>query len=133
MLAPNDPARGDSARTVTWFLRGILITACAALAGSVASIVLLFFKRSAPAHRVAKRATLLALVVLGVAVAELQVILRVLPAGDPSTRARALAEGISEVMNCSALALAAVVLGGVAWFLARRHAAVRPKTPSRTA
>jgi hypothetical protein len=79
---------------VTWFLHALLITTCATLAGAVAGIVLLFGKRWTLAHRVAKRATFIALVVLGIAVAELQVLwaapglvarllLRALPPGDP--------------------------------------------------
>ncbi len=121
---------GATRADVTWFLHAIFITTCAALAGAVAGIVLLFLKRWVLTHRVAKRATLIAMVVLGVAVAELQVLWaapglvaplleRVLPPGDPSVRARALAEGISEIMNCSALALPAIVLGGVGWLIAR--------------
>lgn len=93
---------------MTWFLHAFFIVTCAALASAIAGIVLLFFKRWALARLVAKRATLIALVVLGVAVAELQVLwtapglaapllLRVLPPGDPGQRARALAEGISEI------------------------------------
>jgi hypothetical protein len=115
---------------MTWLLRLIFITTCAALAGAVAGVVLLLLKRWALAHRVAKRATLIALLVLGVAIAELQVLwtapglvapllLRALPPGDPAVRARALAEGISALINCSALAIPAVVLGGVGWAVGR--------------
>jgi hypothetical protein len=117
---------------VIWFLHVLFITACATLAGAVAGIVLLFLERPSVAGRVAKRATLIAMVVLGVAVAELQVLwtapgivapllLRALPPGDPSVRARALAEGISDSMNCAALAMPAVVLGGIGWIAARRR------------
>jgi hypothetical protein len=117
---------------VSWFLHVILITACAALTAAVSGIVLLVLKRSLLAQRVAKRATLMGLVVLGVAVAEvgvlgaapglaIPVLVRELPPGDPSVKARALAEGISEIMNCSALALVAVVLGGVGWVVAREQ------------
>ena len=113
-----------------WFLHVLFITACATLAGAVAGIVLLFLERPSVAGRVAKRATLIAMVVLGVAVAELQVLwtapgmvapllLRALPPGDPSVRARALAEGISEIMNSAALAMPAAVLGGIGWIAAR--------------
>jgi hypothetical protein len=115
---------------VTWFLHAVFITSCCALAGAAAGIVLLLLKRWALAHRVAKRVSLMALVVLGIAVAELQVlwsapgvvaplIVRALPAGDPSLRARALAEGISELMNCAALAVPAAALGGIAWVVSR--------------
>jgi hypothetical protein len=117
---------------VIWFLHAVFITSCAALAGAVAGIVLLFLKRWTLAHRIAKRAALIALVVLGVVIAELQVLwtapglvapllVRVLPPGDPGEQARALAEGISELINCSALALPAAVLGGVGWVVARRQ------------
>lgn len=117
---------------MTWFLHAVFITTCATLSGALAGIVLLFVKRWTLAHLVAKRATLIAVVVLGVAVAELQVLwtapgmvapllLRALPPGDPSVRARALAEGISEIMNCAALAIPAAVLGGIAWIVARRQ------------
>ena len=117
---------------MTWFLHAVFIIACAALAGGIAGIGLLFLKRWALARLVAKRATLIALVVLGVAVAELQVLwsapglvapllLRALPPGDPGGRARALAEGISEIMNCSALAIPAAVLGSIGWLVARRQ------------
>jgi hypothetical protein len=115
---------------VTWFLHAVFITTCAALIGAAAGIVLIFLRRWALARLVAKRATVIALVVLGVAVAELQVLwtspglvapllLRALPPGDPSVRARALAEGISEILNCSALAVPAAVLGGIGWVVAR--------------
>jgi hypothetical protein len=104
----------------------------ATLAGAVAGIVLLFLKRWSLVHRIAKRATLIAVVVLGVAVAELQVLwtapgpaapllLRALPPGDPSVRARALAEAISEIIICFALALPAAVLGAVGWGVSRRR------------
>jgi hypothetical protein len=117
---------------VTWLLRALFIVSGATIAGAVAGVGLLFFKRWALAHRVAKRATLMALVVLGVGIAELQVLwtapglvapllLRALPTGDPSVRARALAEGISEIMNSSALALLASVLGVIGWVVARRQ------------
>jgi hypothetical protein len=110
-------------QTAPWFLRVLFIAACVALVGAVASIVLLFFKRPVLARWIAKRATLLGAVVLGVAIAELQVLWlapeRVLPPGDPSGKVRALAEGISEIVNCSALALPAVVLGGLGWIVAR--------------
>src|SRR5690348_12921148 len=104
---------------MTWFLDAVFLTSCVALVGAAAGVVLLFMKRWELARGVAKRATLIALVVIGIAVAELQVLwtaparvapllVHVLPPGDPSVRARALAEGISEIMNCSALAIAAV-------------------------
>ena len=113
-----------------WFLDVLFITSCAALAGALAGLVLLLLKRPLLAQRVAKRATLIALVVIGVAIAELQVlwvapervaplVVRVSPAGDPTVPARALAQGISEIMNCSALAIPAIVLGSVAWLVAR--------------
>lgn len=115
---------------MTRILYAVSITTWVALAGAVTGIVLLVFKRPALARRIAKRATLLSLVILGVAVAELQVLwsapgreapllLRALPPGDPSVRARALAEGISAIMNCSALAIVAAVLGGIGWVVAR--------------
>jgi len=59
---------------MTWFLHAVFMTTCATLAGAVVGIVLLFFKRWSLAHRIAKRATLIALLVLGVGVAELQVL-----------------------------------------------------------
>jgi hypothetical protein len=117
---------------MSWFLDALFVTTCAALAAANASIVLLFFKRPVLAYRVAKRATLIAVVVLGVAIAELSVmwadpgliaplVVRVLPPGDPTVKAQALAEGISEIMNCAALAIPAVVLGGIGWIVARRQ------------
>ena len=125
---------------MTWFLHVLLITGCATLAGAVAGIVLLFLKRRNFTHRIAKRATLIAVVVLGVAVAELQVLwaapglvapllLRTLPASDPGERARALAEAISEIMNCSALAFPAAVLGGVGWVVSRWQLKRSPAAP----
>jgi hypothetical protein len=98
--------------------------------GALAGVVLLFLKRPVLAHRVAKRATLLAALVLAVAIAELQVlwtapgrvaplVVRALPPVDPSMKARALGEAIAEIMNSAGLALPAVVLGGIAWLAAR--------------
>jgi hypothetical protein len=115
---------------VPWFLRVLFFMTCAALGGAVVGIVLLFLERPGLARRLAKRATLLAVVVLAVVVAELQVLwtpagsveplfLRALPAGDPSTRARALAQGISDIIHCAALAIPAVVLGAIGWIVAR--------------
>jgi hypothetical protein len=116
---------------VTAYLRVAFIVASGALAGAVVGIVLLVLKRPMLAHRVAKRATLSAVVVFGVLVAELQLLVRaprlVVPflvrvtPGDPSSMARALAESISELMNCAALAVPAVWLGGIGWFVARRR------------
>jgi len=117
---------------VSWFLQAVFITSCAALAAAVASIVLLFLARPALAERVAKRATLAAALLLAVSIAELQVLLaaparvapllvHVGPPGDPSIVARALAEGISEIMNCAALAVPAVMLGGIGWMIARQR------------
>ncbi len=114
------------------FLDALFVTTCAALAAAIASIALLLFKRPVLAYRVAKRATLIAIVVLGVAIAELSVlwaapgliaplVVRVLPVGDPSEKARALAEGISEIMNCAALTIPAVALGGIGWMVSRRR------------
>jgi hypothetical protein len=119
-------------QSMTWFVHAVFITGCATLVGAVASIVLIFVKRWALARLVAKRATLLAIVVLGLAVAELQVLssapaliapllVQVLPSGDPSVKARALAEGISAIMNCAALAIPAALLGAIAWVVARRQ------------
>jgi hypothetical protein len=121
---------------VTWFLHALLLTTVASLVGAVVGVVLLFLKRWVLAHRIAKRATLIAVVVLGVVVAEIQVLwtapgvvapllVRTLPPGDPGERARALAEAISEIMNCAALAIPAAVLGGIGWVVARRRLASR--------
>ena len=119
-------------QTLTWFLHALVATAGAALVGAIASTVLLFLRRWALAARVAKRATLVAALVFCIVVAEIQVLwtapgvvaplfLRALPPGDPSVTARALADGISEIMNAAALALVAVMLGGTSWGVARRQ------------
>jgi hypothetical protein len=118
---------------VTWFLHALFVTACAALLGAATSVALLFFRRWVLAQRLAKRAMLVAMVVLGIGIAEVQVlwtapgvvaplIVRALPAGDPSVTARALGEAISEIMSSLALAIPALVLGGIGWAVSTKRA-----------
>lgn len=44
------------------------------------------------------------------------------PGVGPAHRARVLAEGISELMNCGALSLPALLVGSVVWFVSRKPA-----------
>ena len=115
---------------MSWFLHSVFSASCAALAGAIGGIVFVFLKRWVLAHFVAKRATLVALLMIVLLVAEIQMLwtapgpaapllVHALPAGDPSVRARALAEGISEVMNSLALDIPAVLLGGIGWLVSR--------------
>jgi hypothetical protein len=116
---------------VNWFLGFVAILTLATALGAVVGVVLLFFKRWTLAARIARASTLGALAVLGSNVGILTllfavpsvsetILLKLLPSGEPGQRARALAEGISEMMNCSALSVPAVLIGGLGWLIARR-------------
>jgi hypothetical protein len=113
---------------VSWFPYALFVASCAALAGALVGIVLLFFKRWPFANRLAKRVTLLALGLIAVVVVELQLLswapqlapgLLGLPVADVSELARHLAEAISELINCAALSVPAAVLGSVGWAVSR--------------
>jgi hypothetical protein len=115
---------------MTGLVDAVVIGSYATAFGAVCSLVLFSTPYRALTVHIAKASTLAALgiilfaiVILAAAMAipELGVHLFALPgaSSEVTDRARALGEGISELINCSALALFAVAFGGVAWAFAR--------------
>lgn len=113
-------------------LGAVLLLAYGGFAGAFVAVMAAVLRRWPLAHRVARAAAVAALLALLLSVGALSVMALaptlVAPlfapealAGEPADRARALAEWISELLNCSVLALPTILIAAVVWGLARRR------------
>ena len=103
----------------------LFLIAIGSLVGAAVSLALTLFRRWSLARSSARASTLTALGVVVLAIAWM-VALPTLPdlvSASPANKARLLAEGISEILNCSAPAVPALLLGGLAWLISARRIA----------
>jgi hypothetical protein len=119
---------------MNWFFYLLGLTSMLSVAAAVAAALLALFRRWARARTIARFVTLVSggvvllvvsAIILGITDQGLAmwILDRLIRHGDPSERARILAEGISEMINCSALFVPALVIASPVWFISRKRVA----------